>query len=479
MTQFFGRKKELETLTDLFKKGSASLVVVQGRRRIGKSRLVVEFAKNYRFYSFSGLPPVEETTAQSQRDDFSRQLNTQTGLPEVKADDWSKLFLLLAEKTKSEQIVVLLDEISWIGSKDPDFLGKLKTAWDQNFAQNPKLIMILCGSVSPWIEENILSSTGFVGRLSCQITLGELPLAECNKFWGKLGDHISAQEKFKVLAVIGGVPRYLEEIKPSKTAEQNIKDLCFAPSGALVNEFNNIFSDLFSKRSGTYKKIIEVLAQAPLEIKDICKKLKIAQTGFISEYLEDLVKSGFITRDFTWKLEAEEASKLSQFRLSDNYLRFYLRYMDKNISKIKAGDYAFKSLALLPNWESIMGLQFENLVLKNKSYIKEHLGIKQDEVVSDNPFFQRKTNRLSGCQVDYLIQTKFSALYVCEIKFSRYPIDNTIIAEMQNKIKALYYPKGFSCRPVLIHINGVKEEVVTSGFFADIIDFSELLTESS
>lgn len=364
-----------------------------------------------------------------------------------------------------------------MGSEDPDFLGKLKNAWDQNFSQNPKLIMILCGSISPWIEKNILSSTGFMGRLSCRITLDELPLVDCNKFWLKLGENISAQEKFKALAVTGGVPRYLEEIKPSMTAEENIKNLCFVPSGALVNEFNDIFSDLFSSRSSTYKKIVEVLAHAPLGIKDICKKLKITQTGFISEYLEDLVKSGFISRDFTWHLESEETSRLSHFRLSDNYLRFYLRYIDKNILKIKNGDFVFKSLTMLPNWESIMGLQFENLVLKNKNYIKEHLRIKQDDVVSDNPFFQRKTNRIAGCQIDYLIQTRFSNLYVCEIKFSRHPIDTNIIAEMQNKIKAFYYPKGFSCKPVLIHVNGVKDEVVESGFFADIIDFGELLIQ--
>ncbi|WP_238375380.1 AAA family ATPase [Rickettsia massiliae] len=473
---FIGRQQELQTLSKLLKKNVASLVVIQGRRRIGKSRLVEEFAKNYTFYQFSGLPPVHETTAQSERNEFSRQLAIQTKLPELYADDWNKLFILLADKVTTSRCIILFDEISWIGSKDPDFLGKFKNAWDLYFKKNPKLLFILCGSVSSWIENNILSNTGFVGRISYRLTLDELPVQDCSKFWLKAGHYISAYEKFKVLAVTGGIPRYLEEIKPELSAEENIRDLCFIKGGALVNEFNDIFSDLFSTRSPTYKKIIQVLANGAQDIKTICNMLNIGQTGFISEYLDNLMKSGFISRDYTWHITSGEVSKLSHFRLSDNYLRFYLKYIDKNRLRIENNEFTFKSLASLPGLETIISLQFENLVLKNRKYIKECLYITPEEVISDNPFFQKKTTRYPGCQIDYLIQTKFGGLYICEIKFSKHPITYSIIDEVQKKLDRLYYPKGFSCRPVLIHVNGVHEDVIDSGFFAAIIDFGNLLT---
>ena len=102
--------------------------MIRGRRRIGKSRLIEEFAKDMTFYSFSGLVPTKETSAQSERDNFAAQLSEQTGFPDIKADDWSKLFQLLYEKTKQGRIILLFDEISWMGSKDPDFLGKIKHA---------------------------------------------------------------------------------------------------------------------------------------------------------------------------------------------------------------------------------------------------------------------------------------------------------------------------------------------------------------
>lgn len=81
---------------------------------------------------------------------FASQLAKQN-FPHVKAQDWNNLFWLLAEKTQTGQVIILLDEISWMGSCDPDFLGKLKNVWDQYFKKNPKLMLILCGSASSWI----------------------------------------------------------------------------------------------------------------------------------------------------------------------------------------------------------------------------------------------------------------------------------------------------------------------------------------
>ncbi len=473
---FIGRKRELAELSELFEKKTASLVVIQGRRRIGKSRLVEEFAKNHTFYHFSGSPPVAATTMQSQLDEFSRQLSAQTGTPEVFADDWSKLFILLHRDIQTGRIIVLFDEISWMGSKDPEFLGKLKNAWDIYFAKNPNLILVLCGSVSTWIDKNILSSTGFVGRISYRLTLEELPLKECNQFWAQNGDFISAYEKLKVLSVTGGVPRYLEEMNPSLPAEQTIRKLCFTKRGLLVHEFKDIFNDIFSRRTETYKKIIETLADGARELKEITKILELNQGGSVGEYLEDLIKSGFVSRDYTWHIASGEASRLSHFRLSDNYVRFYLKYIEKNLPKIETDTFTAKSLSLLPGWDSLMGLQFDNLVLRNRQYIKDCLGISHDEIVSDNPFFQRKTNKLPGCQIDYLIQTHFGGLWLCEFKFSKNPVGKAVIKEMQKKMAHLIHPKGFSMRPVLVHVNGVDEEVIANGFFAKIINFSDIFS---
>ena len=472
---FVGRQRELDLLNRFINTKTASLVVVRGRRRIGKSRLIEEFARAHTFYSISGIAPTNNTSAQSERDEFASQLSRH-GLPRVRADDWNDLFWMLADKVKQGRVIILLDEISWMGSKEPHFLGKLKNAWDQHFKKNPNLILILCGSASSWIEKNILSSTGFLGRISHTLTLEELPLKDCRQFWGKKAINISAQEKLKILSVTGGVPRYLEEIDPSLSAEDNIRNLCFTKGALLVDEFNNIFTNVFLRKSDVYKQLAGLLASGTKDFNAICKVLNQDSSGRVLEYLEELRLAGFVKRNYTWHVKTGIDAKLSKFRLSDNYLRFYLKYIEKNKTKIERNSFDFKSLSALPNWYSMMGFQFESLVLNNKEYIWDKLGIKPEDIASENPYFQHKTTRQQGCQIDYLIQTKFSTLYVCEIKFSKHPVPNTVINEVQKKIDTLKRPKGISCRPVLIHVNGVDDTILDEDYFSLIVDFSHAIS---
>lgn len=472
-SQFIGRRAEMTRLKGLLDKRGASLIVVRGRRRIGKSRLLAEFGKEMKSYFFSGNPPVQKTTAQTQRDDFARQLE-RAGIPGIKADDWSNLFWYLSKATEKGRILIVFDEISWMGGKDPYFLGHLKTAWDLYFSKNPNLIIALCGSVSSWIEKNILSNTGFLGRITFDLVLEELPLEVCNAFWHPKEKRITAYEKFKLLSVIGGVPLYLEQIKPNLSAENNIQELCFTQGGLLVREFDEIFSDLFSRTKARHKEIVMCLASGPKELVQICKELGKSLGGVFSKHLDELVKAGFVKRDFTWDIKRQKEGKLSRYRLSDNYLRFYLKYIAPNRAQIeKNGLCAF--LTQLPGWEAIMGLQFENLVVHNRKALWKILGISQEEIVMEGPFFQNHTTKQAGCQIDYMIQTRFHNLYLCEIKFSKKPIGFKIIEEMDKKITNLKCPRSFSIRPVLIHVNGVDESVLDERCFDKIIDFGQLL----
>ena len=475
---FIGRKDELESLHGLRSKRTSSLIVVKGRRRIGKSRLVEKFAQDANFLNFTGIPPTGGTTAQTQRDEFSRQLSRETGLPKFRMDDWHDLFHLLSKETEKGRIVILFDEISWMGSEDPNFLGKLKTCWDLYFKKNPKLIFILCGSVSTWIEENIIKSTGFFGRISLYLTLEELPLEDCNTFLESQGFRGSIYEKFKILSVTGGGPWYLEQIQSGVSADENIKNLCFRKDGVLLHEVDLIFHELFSRRSEFYKRIVEILVNGVAEFNEIAKQLNYVNSGALSGYLSDLISSGFMSRDYTWHLKDGKVSRLSHYRLKDNYLRFYLKYVAPYRHRIIEDTYKSVSMSSFKHWDTVMGLQFENLVISNRKTILKELKIRFEDIVSDNPFFQRKTTNQKGCQIDYLIQTRFNTLFACEIKFSKHEISTEIINVMKERINRLKLPKGFSCWPVLIHVNGVHEKVEDAGYFSNIIDFSKFLEPS-
>ena len=106
---FIGREKSLGRLKILLQRRTASLVVVKGRRRIGKSRLVEEFAKGHRFLEFAGIAPVKGITEQSQRDVFASRLGYYIGFPSIRSNDWSDLFQMLAENVKTGRVIILLD----------------------------------------------------------------------------------------------------------------------------------------------------------------------------------------------------------------------------------------------------------------------------------------------------------------------------------------------------------------------------------
>jgi AAA+ ATPase superfamily predicted ATPase len=293
---FVGRESEMETLEGLLSERTASLIVIRGRRRIGKSRLIEEFAKRsgkqIQQFFFMGTPPTKKTTKKIQRNEFVKQL-ARGGVPGIQPDDWGDMFWHLSKHAQHGPVLIVFDEISWMGNKDPEFLGKLKNSWDMYFSKNPELILILCGSVSSWIEENIIKNTGFLGRIKNDIQLEELPLNRCNAFWHPKEKKISSYEKFKLLSVTGGVPLYLERIKPHLTAEQNILNLCFKKDGLLVHEFDKIFSEIFSKSTPAHKEIVSCLANGPKDLVQICKEMGKPIGGTYSKQLEELDKAGF------------------------------------------------------------------------------------------------------------------------------------------------------------------------------------------
>ncbi len=472
---FLGREEELEQLKQINDLNKASLIVCSGRRRIGKSTLIEKYGEKFNhFIEIQGLAPQSKQTNQDQLNHFAKIFVTQSKTPSIQFKDWTDAFLILNQFAKNKKVLIFLDEISWMGAHDPDFTGKLKVAWDTQFKKNSKLQLVLCGSVSSWIEKNILRSKDFMGRISLELHLEELPLNICHQFWGDKKNRISSLEKFQVLCVTGGVPRYLEEINYKKPAEENIKNLCFEKNGLLYLEFEKIFNDIFEKRAPIYKKIVQHLATGLKTFVEVCDHLNTEPNGAITGYLKDLELSGFISRQYAWDLKTRrKKNNISHYRLNDNYLRFYLKYIEPNKDKIEKKLYNLKSLENLSEYETIMGFQFENLVLHNLQSVCQKLKINMLSIQNAGSFFQTKTLRQESCQIDLLIQTK-STLYICEIKFKKL-VDKSVIDDVQKKVSKLKVSKNLSIRPILIYAGEIAPSIENEGYFDQILSFSDLL----
>ena len=473
---FIGRKPELESLRALHHKRKPSLVVVNGRRRIGKSRLVAEFAasrKGHQFWSFAGLAPQEGMTAQDQRDHFSRQFSLLLKIPPMTFLDWSDAFEHLSRHIKVGDII-LFDEISWMGAKDPSFIPKLKAWWDK---QQKQMLLVFCGSVSTWIEENILKNTAFFGRVNLNITLEPLTIIESAQLLKKIGFKSSHYDLYKVLSIFGGVPWYLEQLNPSMTADENIKRLAFEKNGLLVLEFDKIFHDLFDRKGTLYKKILTALKEGAKTLAEVRTTINFPHSGTLSSMMKHLVAAGFVEKQPLWSFKTTKPLRQSLYRISDPYMRFYLRVIEGCLKKISLNAFRKMPLSSLSGWEAHLGLQLEYLLLQNRPLLLKALGLSATDVVCDGPYRQSKRTTQEGCQIDYLIQTQTNNLLINEFKFKKRELDKDVIHQVQKKIRALKISRGFAALPVLFHLGGVTSAVETNSYFFRIIDIADFLEE--
>lgn len=473
---FFGREYYLGRLRELLSKSIASVVTCRGRRRIGKSTLFEEFARRSgcRFIKIEGLTPKDDIGNKDQRAAFGSQLALQTDLPELVPDSWLQAFHLLSSVIHDDEwTVVLLDEISWMGRYAPEFPGALKIAWDNYFKKHNKLILVLCGSVSRWITDNIVKSSGFLGRRSLNFVLPELPIRDAVKFWGNRLKDISTREVLDVLAVTGCVPKYLEEMDMSIDAIENIRRTCFSPDGYLFEDFEDIFSRVFGKSAIRKRNILAALSDGPKTVSEVARSLGVERNGTLGDELKELDTAGFVAQDRGINPETGKQALEVRYRIKDCYTRFYLHYVAPVRERVAKGLFSISSLGAMPGWDAMLGLQFGTLILNNFHSLLPFLGLDHANIISVGPYM-RRGKRGEGCQIDILIQTEFLA-YAVEVKRKK-AIDVSVIEEMESKLKRFPRRENVTVRKALVYDGKLSPQVNERGYFDALIPSSALLT---
>lgn len=468
---FYGRSRELAELEAIFELPGAKLVVIKGRRRIGKSRLAMELGIRHpeqKTYYLTGVPPRKARTNAEVTESFALQISRAFNIAPPRTNSWDELLWTISGLLKGGNAILILDEVNWLGRNDPDFSSRIWLLWETSLSKLNNFMLILSGSLTGWIDDKFSSNTGYVGRISWNKTLHELPIPEAKLFFRHRNERLSAIERLTLLMITGGIPRYLEALNPRETAEENIRRLCFQPAGLLFLEYDQLLDDLFQRKNRTFRKIIEALADGPLTLAKLHRKLGTPKSGVLSSRITELEKAGFLTRFHTWDTRTGDPSTQYKIRVTDNYMRFYLKCIRPHVAEIEAEEDVFPS-----NLESKLGFQFENLVLKNRRMLLQELNIHTRDIVRHGPYFQSKNSKQESCQIDYLIQTR-RRLYLIEIKFLSDPIGLDVVKAVRRKEQRLTRPKGLPVRLVLVHVNGITESVKQEDYFDKIIDFGKL-----
>lgn len=462
---FIGREFELNELEQYYKSKTSKLLVIYGRRRVGKSTLIEKFMSTKPHLRFEGL---ENVRTIGQHDQFIRDLSTQLNDPMIsysKVNSWLPLFDYLTRvfADKKQKYVLFLDEFQWLAAGQVKLVSILKKYWDIHWSKQ-NVLVILCGSVSSYMVKKVIQSKALYGRINWELCLQPLSPMESFRLLDGKRNKI---EIFFYSLILGGIPKYLLEINSNKSLDLNINKLFFTQNGLFVNEYNRIFYSQFKEHSN-YETIIRLLKDKPLSLEQIAKSLKTVSGGGIKSYLDNLESALFITSYVPY--DKSHTSKLKKYKLTDEYLRFYLKFVEPNLKLIAQNrqNNLFQSL-VKSKWQSWLGFAFENFCLKNAYYLAELMGF-SSYVVQWGPFFQRGSENF---QIDLIFLRNDNVITLCEIKFHDKPITVAVVHEVERKCQLLDIPKDYTLEKALISLHGPDEHLQELNYFHHYLQFDD------
>ncbi len=432
VNMIIGRKEELEILETALKSTEAEFIAVYGRRRVGKTYLIRKAFEKQLIFEFSG---VHNAGLKAQLTNFSNTLNEHLKIPVLFAvpQNWTQAFQMLkayAEPLlKKRKCVIFLDEFPWLDSSRSGFLPAFEYFWNTWGTKQDNLVLAICGSAASWMIKKIVRNKGGLhNRLTRKIRLLPFNLTETSEYLKFIKVNLNNYQIMEIYMAMGGIPQYLKEIQPGKSAAQNIDKICFTKDGGLQGEFKNLYQSLFEE-ADKHIDIVRALAGKPsgLTRKEMINTCKLPDGGSTTKIIEELAESGFITSYVPF----EKSIRDSIYKLSDEFSMFHLKFMENTRA---TGEGTWVKLSAMPSWRSWSGTAFESVCLKHIKKIKKTLGI--SGVYTEESAWRYVPGKGEpGAQIDLLIDRRDQCISICEMKFStsEFIIDKAYALELERK----------------------------------------------
>lgn len=432
MKEIIGRVTEKQLLEQSLKSDEAELIAMYGRRRVGKTYLIRKTFQKQLIFEFSG---VHNASLKDQLTNFRNTIAPLLKLPVQPAIplNWTEAFLALKNYAepllKKNKCVIFLDEFPWLSSAKSEFLSAFEFFWNSWGTKQNNLIVIICGSAASWMIQKVVNNKGGLhNRITKKIRLLPFTLAETSDYLTNNNVNLDQYQVTQLYMALGGIPQYLKEIAPGQSAAQNIDRICFTKDGALQGEFNNLYQSLFSE-ADKHIAIVKALAAKPagLTRKEIIAVCRLSTGGTTTLLLQELTESGFISA----YLPFEKNTRDSIYKLSDEYSRFYLKFIENSRA---TGPGTWIKLSATPSWRSWSGTAFESVCLKHTREIKAALGI-AGVYTEESAWRHVPGKNQPGAQIDLLFDRQDFCISICEIKFSAtaFTIDKAYAAELVQK----------------------------------------------
>ncbi|WP_165251942.1 ATP-binding protein [Adlercreutzia sp. ZJ304] len=352
---FVGRQRELTILEKCFSKHAFQMIVMYGRRRVGKTTLLSYFAKD---------KPTLFFTAQEQSDsdnlkDLARQIAECFGLPQgLTFESWDAVFDYLANLAADDPFLFIFDEFPYAAQANPALPSKLQIAIDHKL-KNTRMCLVLCGSNQGFMESNVLGKKSPLhGRRTAQIKVEPFGYRDAACMLG----NVSSDDAFRYYACIGGIPYYLAQVDRSLSFNENMLELFFSPEGFLFGEPTSLLRQELREPS-LYNSILRAIAHGANKQNEIANKTGI-ERSHLPRYLRVLIELGIVERVVPFGEDAQRSRK-GIYRLRDACYAFWYRFVSPVVGDIEsgAGELAFRTVTPETLGEHL-GHRFEGVCLE-------------------------------------------------------------------------------------------------------------------
>ena len=341
-TAFIDRRAELASLERAWRSGRPQLVLITGRRRVGKSALLVRFARGKRISFIAAAQRLRKDQLADAAQDIAALANGfRVGRPPtIRLDDWDALLDLVAEQAADRRCGIIIDEFPYLVAESPDLPSLVQRWWDRTGSRSHAFV-VLAGSHQAVMRDVAASNGPLYGRATVRRDLAPLDYYQAARFvpaW-------SPDDRVRAYAVAGGMPEYLRLLDDRRTLRQNLEELAFVPDGPLFREAEYLFESEFREvsRRGS---IFRAIARGATTPNGIAQSIGLGSAADVAPNLRDLVVLGLIERVVPVTEEQALRQRRVLYRIGDPYLRFYFALLDPRRGQIALGPASHVSAGL-------------------------------------------------------------------------------------------------------------------------------------
>lgn len=367
---FIGRQKELSLLEDAYATKQSALIPVYGRRRVGKSELILRFLGSKPGIYYLGKMAPAALQIREFLKEAARALDEPL-LSSLTANSWSEVFAAVTNKCKSRaKFVIVLDEFQWMVEASPELPSVLQENWDRSWKNSSNMVIILCGSYIGFMEREVLGrKSPLFGRRTAQILLRPFSYLEAAEFHPRW----SLLNRALVYFICGGIPLYLRFFNQAHSLERNIEVKLLDEFGPLFREPEFLLREEL-RDVENYYAVLTALAAGCATNQAIASQTGIPERS-LHYYIQQLRALGYITRRFPLTGEKPNPRQV-RYALQDPLLRFWFRFVFPNLSFIQQmGPRRSMSERIRPELDAYFGLCFERLCRQALPVIYDREGV--------------------------------------------------------------------------------------------------------